>query len=134
MYLTKCKVEKKKSLGCRIYISKRNGQLWVIQPLQKNDSNTSIGHPSISNDKKTLIFSSDMKGGYGGKDLWIVKKEKRNKWSKPVNLGPAVNTSTDEMFPFLHQTARFTLVQMVMAWVDMIFSKHLLTKMKHILQ
>ena len=44
-----------------------------------------------------------MKGGYGGKDLWIVKKEKCNKWSKPVNLGPAVNTSADEMFPFLHQ-------------------------------
>ena len=105
MYLTKCKVEKKKSLGCRIYISKRNGQLWSDpQPLQvKLDSNTSIGHPSISNDEKTLIFSSDMKGGYGGKDLWIVKKEKRNKWSKPVNLGPAVNTSANEMFPFLHE-------------------------------
>ena len=137
MYLTKCKVEKKKSLGCRIYISKRNGQLWSDpQPLQiKLDSNTSIGHPSISNDEKTLIFSSDMKGGYGGKDLWIVKKEKRNKWSKPVNLGPAVNTSADEMFPSFTKTAHFTLVQMVtLAWVDMIFSKHLLTKMKHILQ
>jgi peptidoglycan-associated lipoprotein len=50
----------------------------------------------------TLIFSSDLSGGYGGKDLWIVKKQKRGKWSDPVNLGPAVNTSNDEMFPFLH--------------------------------
>ena len=79
MYLTKCKVEKKKSLRCRIYISKRNGQLWSDpQPLQiKLDSNTSIGHPSISNDEKNLNTASDMKGGYGGKDLWIVKKKSK---------------------------------------------------------
>ena len=29
-------------------------------------------------------------------------KEKRNKWSDPINLGPMVNTPGDEMFPFLH--------------------------------
>ena len=105
MYLTQCKVVKKKSTGCRIYVSKRNGQIWSApQVLQiKLDSNASIGHPSISNDEKSLIFSSDMPGGYGGKDLWIVNKEKRNKWSAPINLGPAVNTSGDEMFPFLHE-------------------------------
>ena len=52
--------------------------------------------------QKKLIFSSDLRGGYGGKDLWIVKQQKRGKWSDPVNLGPAVNTKGDEMFPFLH--------------------------------
>ena len=76
MYLTKCKVEKKKSLGCRFILVKEMANFEDPQPLQiKLDSNTSIGHPSISNDEKTLIFSSDMKGGYGGKDLWIVKKK-----------------------------------------------------------
>jgi peptidoglycan-associated lipoprotein len=49
-----------------------------------------------------LIFSSDIAGGYGGKDLWMVTKEQKGKWSLPKNLGPAVNTSGDEMFPFLH--------------------------------
>jgi peptidoglycan-associated lipoprotein len=68
----------------------------------KVDSNTTLGHPTISEDETTLIFSSDLSGGYGGKDLWIVKQQKRGKWSDPVNLGPAVNTSNDEMFPFLH--------------------------------
>ncbi len=105
MYLTQCKKEKKKTLGCGIYVSKRKGKLWgVPQLLQiKVDSTTSIGHPTLSEDETILIFSSDLSGGYGGKDLWISVKGKRNTWSDPVNLGPMVNTPGDEMFPFLHK-------------------------------
>ncbi len=104
MYLTQCKVEKKKDLGCGIYVTKRKGKLWgAPQLLQiKVDDNTTIGHPTLSEDETTLIFSSDLSGGYGGKDLWICVKGKRNTWSDPVNLGPMVNTPGDEMFPFLH--------------------------------
>jgi peptidoglycan-associated lipoprotein len=104
MYLTQCKVEKKIALGCGIYVAKRKGKLWgTPQLLQiKIDSNTTIGHPALSEDETILIFSSDLSGGYGGKDLWISVKEKRNIWSDPVNLGPMVNTPGDEMFPFLH--------------------------------
>ena len=103
MYLTQCKVEKKKALGCGIYVSKRKGKLWgATQMLQvKLDSNTTIGHPALSDAETVLIFSSDLAGGYGGKDLWMSVKEKRNRWSDPVNLGPLVNTPGDEMFPFL---------------------------------
>ena len=105
MYLTQCKKEKKKTLGCGIYVSKRKGKLWgAPQLLQiKVDSTTSIGHPTLSEDETILIFSSDLSGGYGGKDLWISVKGKRNTWSDPVNLGPMVNTPGDEMFPFLHK-------------------------------
>lgn len=104
MYLTQCKVEKKKALGCGIYVAKRKGKLWgAPQMVQiKIDSNTTIGHPALSEDEKMLVFSSDMAGGYGGKDLWVSVKGKRNRWSDPVNLGPMVNTPGDEMFPFLH--------------------------------
>ena len=103
MYLTQCKVEKKKDLGCGIYVSEKKGQIWgETQLLQvKVDSNTTIGHPTLSEDESILIFSSDLSGGYGGKDLWITVKGKRNIWSDPMNLGPLVNTPGDEMFPFL---------------------------------
>ena len=103
MYLTQCKVEKKKDLGCGIYISQRNGKLWADpQLLQvKVDAKTSIGHPALNKDESVMIFSSDLSGGYGGKDLWITVKAKRNTWSDPVNLGPLVNSPGDEMFPFL---------------------------------
>jgi len=104
MYFTKCDVQKKKALGCNIYVSKRKGKIWGAPTLLqiKVDSNTTLGHPTINEDESILIFSSDLRGGYGGKDLWIVKQQKRGKWSDPINLGPAVNTKGDEMFPFLH--------------------------------
>jgi peptidoglycan-associated lipoprotein len=97
-------VVKKKDLGCGIYVSKRKGKLWGEPQLVqiKVDSNTTIGHPALSEDESVLIFAADMLGGYGGKDLWLTQKEKRNKWSDPINLGPMVNTPGDEMFPFLH--------------------------------
>jgi len=103
MYLTQCKVEKKKDLGCGIYVSERKGRMWgSTQLLQiKVDSNTTVGHPALNEDETVLVFSSDLSGGYGGKDLWISIKEKRNRWSEPINLGPLVNTPGDEMFPFL---------------------------------
>ena len=103
MYLTQCRVEKKKDLGCGIYVSQRKGRTWgETQLIQlKVDSSTTIGHPALSEDENILIFSSDLTGGYGGKDLWISVKEKRNIWSDPINLGPLVNTPGDEMFPFI---------------------------------
>ncbi|MDC0204742.1 OmpA family protein [Flavobacteriales bacterium] len=106
MYFTKCSVEKKKISYCSINTSTRKGKLWgdpnVLQI--KIDSNITIGHPTVSEDKEgfLLIFSSDMSGGYGGNDLWVTTKEKRNGWSTPINMGPAINTHGDEMFPFLH--------------------------------
>ncbi len=107
MYLTQYKIEKKKSLGCGICVSERKGKIWgETQLLQlKIDDDTNLGHPALSEDEKTLIFSSDLPGGYGGKDLWIAVKEKRNRWSDPINLGPLVNTPGDEMFPFLASDA-----------------------------
>ena len=103
LYITQCKVEKNKDLGCGICVSERKGKLWGgTQLLQlKVDTSTTVGHPTLSEDEKVLIFSSDLPGGYGGKDLWMSVKEKRNRWSDPINLGPLVNTPRDEMFPFL---------------------------------
>jgi tetratricopeptide (TPR) repeat protein len=61
----------------------------------------SVSEPAITNDGRVLYFSSDMPGGYGGKDLY--RSEFRNgEWTSPVNLGDGVNTTEDEVFPFLH--------------------------------
>lgn len=59
------------------------------------------GHPTLSDDGKVLIFSSNVPGGQGGHDLYMSKKLGPGKWSDPVNLGPKVNTMGDEMFPYL---------------------------------
>lgn len=64
------------------------------------DDSYSIAHPSISQDGKRLYFSSDMAGGLGGKDLYFSEWID-NKWSKPTNLGAPVNSSSNEVFPYI---------------------------------
>jgi len=51
--------------------------------------------PYISPDGKTLFYSSDMKGGLGGHDIWVSKRldDTWLNWSIPVNAGSAINTS-----------------------------------------
>ena len=103
IYFTRCVVVKKRKLGCEIYTAKKRGRSWTqpeVLPLAP-DSFT-VGHPAISKDEKTLYFASDIPGGYGGKDIWIAKRTKKTKpFGKPKNLGTAINTSAEEMFPYL---------------------------------
>ena len=67
-----------------------------------NSDDYSAGHPAISADETQLYFVSDMPGSLGGTDIYVSKWEEGS-WGKPVNLGPQVNTSGNEMFPFLHE-------------------------------
>lgn len=66
-----------------------------------NDMNYSISDPAISEDGKLLFFSSDMDGGFGGKDIYS-SEFLNGKWTTPVNLGETINTTHDEVSPFLH--------------------------------
>ena len=64
------------------------------------DSTTVIGHPTLTIDENMIIFSSDLPGGQGGKDLWMAKrKSKGGTFGQPENLGPVINTPGDELFP-----------------------------------
>lgn len=87
----------------KLYISHGKGKKWdKPEPFTYNSDDYSCGHASVSADGNTLFFSSDMPGGFGGKDIWMCKKN-GNTWEKPVNLGVDVNTSGDEMFPFIRK-------------------------------
>ncbi|MEL7121362.1 MAG: OmpA family protein [Bacteroidota bacterium] len=56
---------------------------------------------SISCDGETLFFASKRKGGLGGTDIWMSKKDRDGHWNDPVNLGPNINTNLDEEAPFI---------------------------------
>jgi len=47
-----------------------------------------------------FIFSSNKPGGYGGYDLYFTLK-RGNTWLEGENLGPEINSSFDEVAPFL---------------------------------
>ena len=106
MFFTRCEQnsKQKESITCEIYFSKKKGKGWtspVLLPLPY-DSISTFGHPCISPDGKFLYFASDMPGGQGGKDIWMMKKVKRDEWSTPINLGDQINTPGDELYPFIH--------------------------------
>ena len=71
-----------------------------FQSLSFNSRQYNTAHPAISPDGSKLYFSSDMPGGSGGMDLW-VSNWMGTKWGKPVNLGDKVNTSGNELFPYV---------------------------------
>ena len=57
---------------------------------------------SISNDDRTIYFSSNREGGYGGMDIYKAVKLPTGEWSKATNLGPIINTPYNEDSPFIH--------------------------------
>jgi peptidoglycan-associated lipoprotein len=101
IYYTRCEAGKREQKGCEIMYSERKGNTWSDPVNLKILPDTIIAaHPSISADGSTLYFVSDLKGGYGKKDIWKVTK-KGETWSAPVNLGPDINTPEDELFPYI---------------------------------
>lgn len=75
-----------------------SGKWTVPVPLEVNNSSYSSTHPALSPDGKTVVFASNMPGGFGGYDLWRMEW-KNDTWSKPVNLGKHINSAGNEFFP-----------------------------------
>lgn len=98
-----CKSGKKPNL--KIYKANYNSELeeWDnISNFSYNDKNYSVGHPTFSADGLFMIFASNQPGGFGKTDLYITYLE-NGKWTKPQNLGPKVNSSQNEVFPYINK-------------------------------
>jgi len=100
MIFTRCRYDKTQALGAELYESSQSRGSWS-DPIKVNIVGDSIiaAHPSLSADELVLYFVSDMPGGFGGKDIWMVERN-GGSYSKPVNMGSTINTAGDEMFPF----------------------------------
>ena len=65
------------------------------------------GMPYISPDESYLIFASFRPGSQGLGDLYISFRKAGGEWSSPVNLGPKINTSAKEGFPFVTYDGKY---------------------------
>ncbi len=101
MYLTKARRSPTSNTSVEIYTSRRSDASWSAPQKYEITADTisAVGHPAVSPDGKYLYFSSDMPGGYGGKDIWRVAIGERI--GSLENLGPQINTPGDEMFPYV---------------------------------
>ena len=111
MYFTRCPNKEKAQLGCNIWMTELNGEDFdnITKINLKSNDTVSVGHPCLSEDGMMLIFASDMvenslgEKSFGGRDLWYVNYNKRDKlWdSVPKNMGSIFNTGGNELFPSL---------------------------------
>jgi hypothetical protein len=106
MYYTKLPTnnEPEKIYQAKYQVSKKGKHEWIsdTKPLNFCNDESVYAHPALSADGEKMVFVSNRKESIGELDLFISYKEGSD-WSSPINLGNVINTSGNEMFPFLDQ-------------------------------
>lgn len=91
------------SISGDIFEADYDGQ--TLQNVQALSENVNSKYREIAatygTDENTIYFVSDRPEGYGGTDIWIIKKLPTGNWGVPYNAGPEINTERDEDFPNL---------------------------------
>jgi peptidoglycan-associated lipoprotein len=107
MYFTYSKPINGQDLGAKIYVSQRASGEWGEAQEVKlfKDSSITVGHPTLCATGDTMYFVSDAPGGFGGKDIYMAISN-GSEWDDIRNLGPTINTSDDELFPYIRQDGR----------------------------
>ena len=94
--------------SCDLYISYKKEDSWTTPVNLGRAVNSQFwdSHPSLSANGDILIFASNRSGGLGKSDLYICYRDLEGTWSSPENMGPMINTSDLDQFPFFHADSR----------------------------
>lgn len=89
---------------CDIYYSRREGGRWTtpVNPGRPLNSTAWDSQPSVSADGSVIYFTSSREGSIGPMDIWKATRDEHGHWTEPVNMGPTINTTGNEMSPFIH--------------------------------
>jgi Tol biopolymer transport system component len=84
-----------------LYVSYlKKDDTWTKQlPIDEINSDYNDMGPEFSSDGKFLFFYSNRPGGFGGYDIWYSFRDDDKRWSRPVNLGKFINTTSNEIDP-----------------------------------
>jgi tetratricopeptide (TPR) repeat protein len=86
-----------------LYFSIKENNKWKrVSAFAFNSMDYSIYDVTINEDGNKLFFTSNMKGGIGGKDIYRSEL-KDGQWTKPENAGDIINTPYNESFPSWHE-------------------------------
>ncbi len=90
-----------KLLKMQVYQASKAGETWgEAKKLPFNHTNYNFMHPTISANGDVMYLASDVPGGQGGFDIYMVQKTGES-WGQLVNLGPSVNTPGNDVFPYV---------------------------------
>ena len=87
-----------------LYVSSKGKTGWEEPTKLSLAINTDEYHePSaaFSPDETEIYVVSDRPGGFGGKDIYLLRKLPNGQWSEPENLGREINSAFDEYAPFM---------------------------------
>lgn len=96
---------KQRLVSLKIYQAtlNENGTWGSVVELPFNNDSYSTAHPALNPEENRLYFSSNREGTLGASDLWYVDIHSDGTYGEPVNLGPQINTSERETFPFISE-------------------------------
>ncbi|HWB61908.1 MAG TPA: OmpA family protein [Chitinophagales bacterium] len=102
IYFIRCQDDQQKSNQyCHLYYSAFNNNHWE-EPVKLDffPDTANVYDPYLSSDGKVLLVASDVPGGFGATDIYIINKVDTG-WGMPQNLGGRINTPGSERFPWL---------------------------------
>lgn len=86
------------SNGGDLFVSRKGKTFeWSApKPMEGLNSEYLENSASLSSDNKTVFFTSNRPGGYGGTDIYSAQLGRGGRWENIKNLGPLINTEMDE--------------------------------------
>jgi outer membrane protein OmpA-like peptidoglycan-associated protein/tetratricopeptide (TPR) repeat protein len=77
---------------------------WSDPKLLREDVNSKYRetHATITPDGNSIFFTSNRKGGFGGSDIYVMRRLPNDKWSEPQILPKQINSEYDEESPYVH--------------------------------
>ena len=96
--------------GIDIYITKKDAKsgVWGVPQNAgpKINTNGNEKTPFIHSDSETLYFSSDGHFGFGGMDIFLIRKNEKGEWLESENIGYPINTDADDVGFFVSSDSK----------------------------
>lgn len=103
VFFIRCNVSKKNNEYCQLYYSAYNNDHWT-EPVRLDffADTVNVYDPYLTKDGKFLVVAAAVPENFGEADLYIIQKNDTG-WTRPQNLGAAINTPQSERFPWVDE-------------------------------